>query len=64
VDLLSIAVGVLAIVAAAVVLFRMMPRRRTEQASRPPHAEPHRETLMADRDDEQHRVEQRQRVER
>jgi hypothetical protein len=63
VDLLSIAVGLLAIVGAAAVLFRMMPRRGTRQVPRTRQATPDRETLMADRDDEQHRVEQH-RVER
>jgi hypothetical protein len=58
VDLIAIVVGLLAIAAAAVVLFRMMPRQGTKQVRRPPQAKPEPESLMADRDDEQQRVEQ------
>ena len=56
-DLIAILVGLLAIAAAAVVLFRMMPRQGTKHVRRPPQAKPEPESLMADRDDEQQRVE-------
>ena len=56
-DLLAVVVGLLAIAAAAVVLFRMMPRERNKRVRRPPQAEPEPESLLADRDDEQQRIE-------
>jgi hypothetical protein len=57
VDLIAIVIGLLAIAAAAVVLFRMMPRRGTKQVRRPPQGKPEPQSLMADRDDAHQRVE-------